>query len=385
MNREAGLVRGSTIANVMRTWAAVLALSGCRVVREEPSGPDAAAEPVAPVIAAPALELRGPSLFVEDGGTSAPFFAIAPPVEQRPDAQAAVAEPAAPSAPSPPAAEPLDPGPDDAGVRAIAPPPSPSVPTQAAVVVLAKGVAAPLRLQIVHEVCRALGADKPVWRALDQGLRRLTCELRATGRAPREALVMGSDGRLGATGALPFDLDPARVVALVRDRGLGTVVADGARALTGAAASWTCPWPEAPAGAERPTDGGYAALLVRDTGGVIAAGLVTAPPAGRPEGWLSAAVVPGDYLFVQGATAAVAFGADARLRGRARARHLQEHAFRSGAPLSHDDPLLLDLEQLVWLDRARVGTPDPAITQLAWDKASVPEPCRPPPAPETAP
>jgi hypothetical protein len=350
---------------------ALLVLAACRVLRDEPPAADAGRAIEDAAAPAPVLELGPPSLLVEDAGMPRPFHAIAPLAagpKAPPDAPTVVAEPAV--------AEP------DAGAAREEPPRV--TPARAAVVVLARGLAAQVQLEVAHEACRAIALERLLWPTLDQGLRQLACALRATARAPREALVMDSDGRLGATGALPFDLDPARVVAVVRDRMLGSVVADGARALVGASASWRCGRADAPAESDRGSDAGYALLVLRDLRGAITAGLVMAPPQARPEGWLSAAVVPGDSLFVGGDSAAAVFGADMRLRAQGRARRLQERAARSEVELAAGDPLLQGVEQYVWLDRARVGSPDTGITRIEWARDSVPAPCRPapPPAPQ---
>jgi hypothetical protein len=355
----------------LRALLALLVLAGCRVLREEPAAPDAgpALEDAAPPT--PAIELAEPSLFVEDASLPPPFHAIARPAEEAkappPVAPVAVAEP--------------ETAPQDAGAEE----PPPALPARAAVVVMAQGLAAHVQREVAHEACRAMATDGPLWPTLDQGLRRLACALRATARAPREALVMGSDGRLGATGALPFDLDPARVAAVVRDRLFGSVVADGARALAGASAGWRCGRAEAPADGELLGGAGHALLLLRDLRGTITAGLVVAPPQARPEGWLSAAMVPGDVLFVDKTAAAAVFGADSRLRAQGRARRLQEQAASSAVEPGASDPLLQGLEQYVWLDRTRVGAKDERVTHLEWARGELPEPCRPPPRSETLP
>jgi hypothetical protein len=308
-----------------------------------------------------------PSLVVEDAGVALPFYALPAAATDAEESDAHADEHAL--ATPVPGAKGSDEGESAPGAERAAPP----EPVQAAVVVLAKGLSASVLEAVAHGACRSLAGQKPLWRAVDQGLGQLSCELRARGRLPREALVMGTDGRLGATGALPFDLDPTRVVTLVRERALGSVVGDGARALAGVQASWRCA--ESPAAALA-GDPGYAALVLRDERGAIAAGLVAAPAQGRPEGWLSAAVVPGDYLYVEGATAAVVLGPDERLRARGGALRLQQQAETMAAELSREVPIIDGAEQLVWLDRARVGSSNPQVVQLAWLRGQAPEVCR---------
>jgi hypothetical protein len=356
---------------------ALVALAGCRISREGEArgavdgGPGTLAEPrSAGASPAPLLEQEAPSPLRDDAGTPEPFFALAPvkPATSGATEPAPAVERAAEAhAPVPPPAPT-----EDAGTASAREPENP----QAAVLVQGRGLPASTLDQVAREACRGVAAERPMWRTLDEGLRSLSCALRARGRAPREALIMGTDGRLGATGALPFDLDPARVAAVVRDRALGMVTGEGARALAGARGSFGCSEPPAERDGTASWDSSYALLVLRDLRGTITAGLLSAPPLGRPEGFLSASVAPGDFLFVQGSAAAFVFGPDVRLRAQARARSLQQHAARSGAELSRDDPLLQDVESFAWLDAARVTATDPHGTRMEWPTGGVPEACR---------
>jgi len=357
-------------------WLGLNALApGCRLSRENEARAvpaDAASVVLNPV---PALTpLRPPtSPWIGDAGTGdEPGEASIPEALRRlPDEDAGATRQAEVAAAPDPAAE---------SVAAPLPnPPAPEVPSAAEFVVLATGVGiTPEVLKAsVEQACRALAAGRSVWQVLDQTLPGLSCAMRASGRSPREALVMGSDNRAGAAGALPFDLDPARVAAKVRDAELGSVVADGARAFAGVKASWDCATPRVvPADGSEPLDAGLVALLLRDAKGAIAAGLVSAPEEARPEGFLSAAVSPGDFLFVRDRAAALLLGPEVRLRAQGRARLLHARTLSTSDPAAPDDPLFAHVKRAVWLNATQVATLDQRVARIQWPPDAVPEICR---------
>lgn len=277
------------------------------------------------------------------------------------------AETATPSAPAPTSAPPPTP---DAQLAAVAAPePAPDF----AVVVAGVGLAANTLSEAAQQACRALASGKALWATLDETLSALSCALRAAGQAPREAFVMGSDGRLGATGALPFDLDPARVVARVRDGGFGSVVSDEARALVGARGAFRCPADELPPSPQAPKQAGLAGVLLRDARGTLAGGLVSAPAQERAEGYLSPAVFPGDYLHVQEDRATLLIGPDPLMRARSRARELSALDLERELPPDH--ALVRGTARVAWIAKARAGSLQDDTPRFEWHRSMVPVAC----------
>ncbi len=368
-----------------RTWILAIMvgvgalLPGCRLSRDKESLPSESPRPAPEVdlSSAPAL-LRptfAPLLTAEAGYDAEPVVLAAIPeaLQPSPEPEPVRAAPVAPEQPAPEPPQPSTPLFAEPGSVQADPP----APEQLAVVATGVGVSPEVLQASAEQACRALAAGKPVWDALDQSLSTLSCALRAAGRAPREALVMGSDGQHGAAGALPFDLDPAQVAAKVRNAVLGSVVAEGARAFAGVEASWDCSTPRADKPAARAVnEPGYVALLLRDAEGAITGGLVSAPERARPEGFLSASVTPGDYLYVSDTAAALMFGPDARLRAQGRARRLQARAQAGFTQPTIDDPLFADAQQAVWLDATRVGALDPRMARIEWRRDAVPAVCQ---------
>lgn len=349
---------------------------GCRLSREHEA--KAVTETASPVILhplpAPALLRPSVSPWFDDAGTA--NEASEPSI---PEALQRVADVDAGPSPQPEVAAAPEPSTEPVAAPSPPAPTEDAVPSAAEFVVLATGVGiAPEVLKASSEqACRALARGRSVWQVLDQTLPALSCAMRAGGRSPREALVMGSDNRSGAAGALPFDLDPARVAAQVRDAELGSVVAEGARAVAGAKASWDCATPRlVPLDGSEPKDAGMVALLLRDAKGAIAAGLVSAPERARPEGFLSAAVSPGDFLFARDGAAALLLGPEVRLRAQGRARQLHGRAMATIAKATPDDPLFTNVQQAIWLNATQVSTLDERIARIQWAPDAVPEICR---------
>lgn len=358
-------------------WFCLSALApGCRLSREHeaPAVTQTAAPVVLHPLDAPPLLRPSVSPWLVDGGaaheTGEPSI---------PEALQRVADFDAGEIPQPVVEPVLEPPAENVAASAPTSPPVQAVPAAAELVVLATGVGiAPEVLKASSEqACRALALGRSVWQVLDQTLPSLSCAMRAGGRSPREALVMGSDNRWGAAGALPFDLDPARVAAQVRDAELGSVVAEGARALAGAKGSWDCATPRlVPLDGSEPKDAGVVALLLRDAKGAIATGLVSAPEKARPEGFLSAAVSPGDFLFARDGAAALLLGPEVRMRAQGRARQLHGRALLTIARAAPEEPLFANVQHAVWLNATQVGTLNDRVARIQWAPDAVPEVCR---------
>ncbi len=354
-------------------WLALL--PGCRVSREgEPS--------TRPPVAATAVKVSFDAGVTHDAAqTRADAASAAPDAPSAPSPAAdAGAAPAAPSAKAAlDAGKPKEPEPVlEVEVEKVVEPPPVAVEVVApryGVALLAQGLAdEPLQL-ILNGACRELVAGKPVQRVLDEALHRLSCAMREVGFYMREGLVVSSDGRVGAVGALPFDLDPARAAVHVRDANLGSVVSDPTRSVVGPAASWECE--TSPAGAARVravrAKEAHAALIVRDDKPRFAAGILTAPGRARPEGWLSAGFAPGDMLFVdEDRGAAVLIDVDETLRGKGRARMLAMQGTSYVQRLAYD----MALAHYVWLTPATShASSQGRVLSLEWSKDAPPEAC----------